>query len=248
MKGKILMKKSNIKKYSKIIDQLREDELRNINLLNFIENNPILDIETQGKSILLRGISNQIWIYISSSNEDELNVLKNRLHQKDKYFAAIEDWMLPVLLEGNECIWDLSMTQYYLPENMVIPKSEFKAIPLSLDDAETVYNNSEYKEAISIDYVKDMITNGSSVGLYEKGQLIAWGMTQDDGGMGFLHVLPEYRRKKCGYNITLLLIEKLRQKGKIPFVYIERNNKKSKNLVLNLNFKMHKDVHWFQLK
>ena len=140
------------------------------------------------------------------------------------------------------------MTQFYLPDNIVIPKSEFKAIPLSLADTEMLYDNSEYKEALSIEYIKDRITKGSSVGLYEKDKLVAWGMTQDDGGMGFLHVLPECRRKKYGYNITLLLIEKIRQKGKIPFVYIEKENIKSINLVLNLKFKKHKGVHWFQLK
>ena len=73
-------------------------------------------------------------------------------------------------------------------------------------------------------------------------------MTQDDGGMGFLHVLPECRRKKYGYNITLLLIEKIRRKGKIPFVYIEKENMKSINLVLNLQFENQKGLHWFQLK
>ncbi|MBC8442179.1 MAG: GNAT family N-acetyltransferase [Deltaproteobacteria bacterium] len=237
-----------MKKRNKIIEQLREDELRNINLLNFLENNYVLDIEAIGKSIFLRGRSDQIWIYISSSNEEELRSLKSRLHEKDKNFAAIEDWMLPVLREDNEIIWDLSMSQYYLPDNIVIPKSEFKSIPLSLADAETIYDNSEYKEALSIDYIHDRITNGSSIGLYEKDQLVAWGMTHDDGGMGFLHVLPECRRKKYGYNITLLLIEEIRQKGKIPFVYIEKENMKSINLVLNLNFKKHKGVHWFQLK
>ena len=237
-----------MKKYNKIIELLREDELKNINLLNFIENNSVLDIETKGKSILLRGVSDQIWIYISSANEDELRSLKSRLHEKDKNFAAIEDWMVPVLLEDDELIWDLSMTQFYLPDNIVIPKSKFKANPLSLADAETLYDNSEYKEALSIGYIKDRIIKGSSVGLYEKDKLVAWGMTQDDGGMGFLHVLPECRRKKYGYNITLLLIEKIRQKGKIPFVYIEKENIKSINLVLNLKFKKHKGVHWFQLK
>ncbi len=53
-------------------------------------------------------------------------------------------------LEDNESIWDLSMTQFYLPDNIVIPKSEFKTIPLSLADAER---------------------------LYEKDKLVAWGMT-----------------------------------------------------------------------
>ncbi len=237
-----------MKKYSKIIELLREDELKNINLLNFIENNSVLDIKTKGKSILLRGISDQAWIYISSYSEDELRSLKSKLHEEDKNFAAIEDWMLPVLLEDNELIWDLSMTQFYLPDNIVIPKSEFKAIPLSIVDAETIYDNSEYKEVLSIAYIKDRINKGSSVGIYEKDKLVAWGMTQDDGGMGFLHVLPEYRRKKYGYNITLLLTEKLRQKGKIPFVYIEKENMKSINLVLNLKFEKQKGLHWFQLK
>ncbi len=236
-----------MKKYNKIIELLRKDELKNINLLNFIENNSVLDIITKGKSILLRGVSDRKWIYISSSDENELRFLKSRLHEKDKNFAAIEDWMVPVLLEDNESIWDLSMTQFYLPDNIVIPKSEFKTIPLSLADAETLYDNSEYKEVLSIGYIKDRIAKGTSVGLYEKDKLVAWGMTQDDGGMGFLHVLPECRRKKYGYNITLLLIEKIRQKGKIPFVYIEKENMKSINLVLNLKFKKHKGVYWFQL-
>lgn len=60
---------------SKIIEHLREEKLRNINILNFIENNSVLDIETNGKSILLRGVSDQTWIYISCSNKDELRIL-----------------------------------------------------------------------------------------------------------------------------------------------------------------------------
>ena len=246
IKGKNSIRKSNMGRYSKILERLREDELKNINLLNFIENNAVLDIETRGKSVLLRGKSDQIWIYISSADEDELKFLKSRLHKTDKHFAAIEDWMVPILLEDNELIWDLSMTQFYLPDSIEIPKSEMKASPLSLADAETLYDNSEYKEALSIGYIKDRISRGSSVGLYEKDKMVAWGMTQDDGGMGFLHVLPECRRK-YGYNITLLLIEKIRQKGKTPFVYIEKENMKSINLVENLKFRKHKGVHWFQL-
>jgi 8-oxo-dGTP diphosphatase len=108
-------------------------------------------------------------------------------------------------------------------------------------------DNSEYKEAISIRYVKDRIARGSSVGFHEGNRLIAWGMTQDDGGMGFLHVLPEYRRMKHGYNVTLRLIEELRKKGKTPFVYIEKNNFKSRNLALSLCFKEQKGLHWFQV-
>jgi len=242
------MKKMNIKKHEKIIELLKEDTLKNINLINFIENNSVLDIETSGKSILVRGVSDQIWIYISSSDENELKTLKSRLRKEDQYFSAIEDWMMPVLTEDKELAWDLSMTQFYLPDERVIPKSDLIPRPLTVDYAETIYDNSEYQEVLSIDYVRDRVTNGISAGIYEKDQLVAWGMTQDDGAMGFLHVLPECRRKKYGYNITLLLTGKIRQEGKIPFVYIEKENIKSMKLFKKLNFRKHKGVHWFQVK
>ncbi len=237
-----------MERYSEIIAKLRKEELRNINLLNFMHNNPVLSVETAGESVLLRGQSDRIWVFISSSHEDELKTLKNKLDESDKSFAAIEEWMLPILVGDKELLWHLPMLQFYLPEDVVLPTPKYKTRHLSLEDAKILYENSTYQDAISLDYIEDRIRRGFSVGLYERDRLVAWGLTQDDGGIGFLHVLKDHRRKGYGYDVTLSLVEEVRKARELPFAYIEEDNVRAVSLVEKLGFIKYKKVHWFQLK
>ena len=116
------------------------------------------------------------------------------------------------------------------------------------DDAKTIFENSEYKDFLNIEYIESRIQNDISVGIYENERLVAWGLIQDDGAMGFLHVLPEMRRKGYGLQVTLALIEKVKQAGKLPFACIVQDNIKSINLVKKLGFKEDRKKHWFGLK
>lgn len=227
---------------------MSKDKLRNINLINFIENNHIISIERIENSLLVRGKSDRTWVYIRCSSDNELTTIKSRLNKQDKCFAAIEDWMFPVLLEDKELLWDLSLTQFYLPDDVSLPKPVHQTKSLSEKDAKIVYENSEYKEYISVEYIKNRIRKGISKGIYEKDKLVAWGLTQDDGALGFLHVLENVRRKGYGLSVTLSLIEEVKRAGKIPFAYIERENYKSINLVSKLGFIKHRNCHWFQIK
>lgn len=100
-----------------MVSSLKQDELKNINIVNFIENNPVFGIEREGNSFLIRGKSDQAWIFVSSSCEKELRLLAKRLDDKDNHFAAIEDWMVPILSEDKELAWSLSMIQFILSDN-----------------------------------------------------------------------------------------------------------------------------------
>ncbi len=200
-----------IEQIKEIIESLRKDKLRNINLINFIENNHIISIERIENSLLVRGKSDRTWVYIRCSSDNELTTIKGRLNKQDKCFAAIEDWMFPVLLEDKKLLWDLSLTQFYLPDDVSLPKSVHQTKSLSEKDAKIVCDNSEYKEYISVEYIKDRIRGGISKGLYEKDKLVGWGLTQDDGGLGFLHVLKDVRRKGYCLIIILSLIEEVKQ-------------------------------------
>lgn len=231
-----------------VIEQLKKDSFRNINILNFIKNNRISSAESFDDSVLVRGISDREWVYICCKNEQELNLIKSKLTEKDKNFGAIEEWMLPILTEGKEIAWELPTIQYYLPDDITMPKPEIEDISLTPADATTIFENSEYKEFLNIEYIESRIENDISVGIYENEKLVAWGLIQDDGAMGFLHVRPEYRRKGYGLQITLALIEKVRQAGKFPFACIVRDNVKSINLVKKLGFIEDKKKHWFGLK
>lgn len=229
------------------LKKLETDRIKNISIINFIKNNKMLSVDIIENSVLVRGISDRKWVYISCPDEDELRYLKKRLDPEDNCFGAIDDWMVPFLTEGKKLAWDMSTTKFYLPDNIRLPTFENKTIELTEKDVQTVFNNSEYKEYISPEYVAQRIKKGISAGIYENEELVSWAITQDDGAIGFLHTLREYRKKGYGYIVTLSMTEKLRRKGELPFAYVVESNKKSIGLLQKLGFIKEYLIHWFEV-
>jgi 8-oxo-dGTP diphosphatase len=237
-----------VENYDDVLGFLKKDKLKNISIINFLQNNQILSIECIDSAVLVRGISDRTWVYISCTGSKELRKLISRLNANDRCFAAIEEWMRPALLENKKLFWDLPLSKFYLPKNARLPDPDHQTINLSEADAGTVYENSEYKEYITVDYIKERIQKGISRGLVENEKFVAWGLTQDDSAIGFLHVLNEVRRKGYGLSITLALVKDILQTGELPFCYIEKDNFKSINMVSKLGFVKHSNCHWFETK
>jgi 8-oxo-dGTP diphosphatase len=232
-----------------IISFLKKDEVKNINMLNFMESYPVMSLERIGNSVLLRGVSDCQWVYVSSPDERELKDVAQRLTQGDSAFAAMEEWMLPVLFPGRAFSWELSMTRFVLPDHVTFPKAPLSSLtPVSPDDAEYMYEHSIYQMVTRPDYIRGRIQAGPSAGIRESGKLVAWLMTQDDGSIGVLEVLEEYRGRGYAYDLTVYLIARLREQGRIPFVNIEDTNTKSMNLALKLGFRKDRRSHWFKVK
>lgn len=229
-----------------ITEFLIENKIDNINIINFIENYPIHHIEKIGGSVLVKGTSDRNWIYISSKSEEELKIIKSTLNNNDKNFAVIEEWMIPILTKGNNIKWNLSTMKLILFNEINIVETKHSMSQLAINDAEFIYNNSHYKDFLSIEYIIERIKNGLSSCIRYLDKPIAWGITQDDGAMGFLHVLPEYRKRGYARAVTIDLIKKVRDKNKLPFVHIEEGNEKSMRLAMSLGFKKDKIVSWFE--
>ncbi|WP_446896953.1 GNAT family N-acetyltransferase [Clostridium sp. LBM24168] len=232
---------------NEILDYLRKDPVKNINMISFIENYPVYYADKIGYSVIVKGKSDRNWIYISSKSSWELKNIREKLDSNDRYFAVIEDWMLPILCTGKKIKWKLSTTRLFLPKNVIIPDNEYDTSNLKEKDACFMYINSEYKEYISVAYIKERIKRGLSSCMYNSRNLFAWGATQDDGAIGFLHVLPEYRSKGYGKCIVIDLVNKVRDQGKIPFAHIKENNINSMQLALNLGFVRDRVVNWVEI-
>jgi 8-oxo-dGTP diphosphatase len=232
-----------------IVSFLKQDELKNMNMLYFMENNPIHSLERIGDSVLLRGKSDQRWVYISTPDEQQLNKVLRLLNEDDKYFAVVEDWMLPLLTEGKTILWQMSTMKLVLPDHVKLGETDDSRIaPLSIDDAQYVYDNSLYQGAITPDYVRNRIKNGPSAGIRESGKLVGWAMTHDDLALGLLHVLDDYRRRGYASALTAFLIRLMRNQGKIPFAHIEENNFKSMALAMKSGFRQDRRVHWLKIQ
>ncbi len=230
----------------KILNFLNKDKINHINMINFIENYPIFYQERIGNSIIIKGVSDRKWIYISSQSPKELNIIKNKLKPHDTCFAIIENWMIPILTEGYKIKWMLSTMRLILTQNRIESPS-YHTSHLNNKDADFIYENSDYKDFVSIQYIKERIKNGVSSCIHINHRPVAWAITQDDGAIGFLHVLPQFRGQGFGRAITQDMINKVRRLKKIPFVHIEESNKKSIRLALSLGFKKDKIVNWFEI-
>lgn len=228
---------------------LKKDIIKNLNMLYFMEDNPVHTLERTGNSVLMRGTSDHRWVYISSPDEQELLALSAGLTEEDSYFAVIEDWMLPVLTSHRSIEWQLSCMKLVLPEEVTFSAMPLTEItPLSIDDVQYLHENSIYQSFSSPDYIRERIQRGTGAGIRESGQLVAWILTHDDSAIGFLHVLETHRKKGYAYNLTVHMIQQLRQRGRIPFVQIEEANIKSINLARKLGFEETCRVHWLSLK
>ena len=234
-------------KLNNLILHLKKDKITNISTIGFIENNPISEIIEINNSYLIKGTSDVEWAYVVCNNESDLSALLVK-SGSNTYFASIEDWMIPIIIEKRKAEWILSTVRYYLPEEVEVPENKLEVIPLTTDHIGFIISQSNYKQFLIPAYVEERISKSISAAIMKKDKLVAWGLTHDDGALGSLHVLDEYRKKGFGKEILISLIHQNRNLGKISFAQIEEKNIKATKLVEHLGFLKDRRVSWVKLK
>jgi 8-oxo-dGTP diphosphatase len=231
----------------KLILFLKQDEITNISTIGFIENNPITEIVEINNSFLIKGTSDVDWVYVVCKNEAEIKLLLEKCGGNNICFASVEAWMIPIITENKKAKWILSTVRYYLPEDVEIPENKIEVIPLTTDHIGFIISQSNYKQFLTPAYVEERITKSISAAIIKKDKLVAWGLTHDDGALGSLHVLDEYRKKGYGKEILISLIHQNRKLGRISFAQIGEKNTKATNLIEQLGFVTDRRVSWVKL-
>lgn len=231
----------------KLIEKLRSDPVRNSSIIGFIKNNSISLILEEGNSVLVKGKSDHDWIYISSKDKNELIKLLLKLNFKEIYFASLEDWMVLIITAERNVEWKLTTCRYFLPDSFVVPENRIEASNLSENDADYVWENSNYKQFLDVEYLKQRIGISLSAGIFVENKLAAWAITHDDGAIGALHVLDEFRKKGYASEVVINLVHKIRNIGMIPIAQIEEKNKPAIRLFEKLGFVKDRNVTWLKL-
>ena len=228
-------------------NHLRKNKKKNISILGFIQNYPVNKIIQEGNTFLILGESDCLWTYISSNNEKEFKKIIKKFDYETNYFASLEEWMIPIVTKDKQTDWELNAYRYILPKHEKINSLSYSIKALNKSHAEYIYNNLNYQAFTSVDYIKERIENGISAGIFENGELISWGLTHDDGALGFLHVISEFRGKGYGKNIVKALIKKKRELNQPVFANVEAQNIKSKNLLTTLGFSLDREISWIKV-
>jgi 8-oxo-dGTP diphosphatase len=156
--------------------------------------------------------------------------------------------MIPKIIMNRTVDWKLEAFRYYLPEKIVLLENKIKIDSLQESDAEFIVANSNYKQFIEIEYVRDRINKSVSAGVIVNGHLAAWGITHDDGAIGALHVVDEYRNQGFAAEIVINLSQRIRKEESVPIAQIEEKNIPALKLFNKIGFVKDRKVSWIKLK
>ena len=156
--------------------------------------------------------------------------------------------MIPLILSHGTEDWIITTNRFILDESIFTDLPKLDIVKIDKSYAKFMYNNSDYKDYISVEYIEDRLSKDISAGILVNNILVAWGFTHDDGALGFLHVLEDFRNK--GYRIDIILgLIQMRKKAKKPiFGNIVPDNIASTNIVTKLGFKLDCKTSWIKLK
>lgn len=232
---------------AKLKELLETMPLQSLPVIGFFQNYPLEKVFREGDFLLLCGTSDYQWAYLCGDNPEELFEVLEQFNFATLYFANVEDWMLPAITHMHRIDWKLTTHRYYLLDDKFIkpPEQTFQRLESAM--AKHIYELSAYKDYTSEGYIRDRLDKDISIGLWQDGELVGWGLTHDDASLGFLNVLPEWQGKGLGESILRALILKKREMELPVFVNIEPHNIQSINLIKKLGFSFDRQVAWLKL-
>ncbi len=223
---------------------LKTDSISNMSMLGFFSKQSMIKSLRVGDSLMAQGKSDEEWWYLSCNKPEDFEWFLDNTGKEDRFLAAINDMMLDKIRSKYTCTWTLSCTRFYLPKEAIIPESSLPLSLLSTTDAEHIYFNSNYKIYSSVDYMREQIKQGIGIAYRQEQTLAGWVLTHDDGAMGMLHVLPKFRKRGIARALVTDLTKKIRDKGFLPYTYVEPSNTASMELVKSLGFVPDRNIHW----
>ncbi len=235
-------------KFNQALEIVRRDPVWNANILYFMEDNPVGFVDIEGESVVVVGDDPQPRGFVSSRNAEEVKALMGRFPEMVTRFSALEEWVLPLVARGRPLPYYVPADQFILPDSVHFDPPQENIEPLIPQDIETVIRHMTFSADHLRSIIEDRIAHGVTAGIRRKGNLIAWSMTHKDGALGFLGVLPEYRRQGLARELSIYLIGKVRARGRIPMVQVQPKSVESRELGKKMGFVYQKSLVWIDLK
>lgn len=132
----------------------------------------------------------------------------------------------------DEKYFECCMQMAYFGGPIEIDRPNLEIKRLHMKDLDYVHKH--YHRVEELDYIKYRLRAGM-YGAYYCGELAGFIGTHSDGSIGFLEVLPEYRRKGIGSALEAFMFNKYLSKGLTPYGQVVMGNEGSVQLQKHMN-------------
>lgn len=184
------------------------------------------------------------------SNDKQISpkLIKNFRQKGPLHFKCVPE----TIYDHVKRAWDIIDIEcfglWYLPEDTVIPSDEtaYRVESLREQDIETVNQNWDFGRGKISDFLKSQILNNSTFAVYIEDKLASYAVLRENGSMGMLRTVPEYRGLGLARVITLAMLRALRKKGWLPHCYIDNSNTKSQKVAMGCGLRFYSTQYWFR--
>ena len=154
---------------------------------------------------------------------------------KERLSAVHPDWM----------VMDFSQAYYLQKEPpRVQARPGVSVRPLTLEDMDFVLENYHNPGAYE-SHIRQRIAEGMLGGLVD-GELAGFAGIHQEGALGMLEVLPQFRRRGLGEVLEAARIAQRLERGRFPYCHVRRGNTASEALQrkLGLTFDENRTLYW----
>ena len=228
---------------------LEKDKLLNCDMIELIQRNEadILYSEEDGVLLLEKNMKDGYACYsMSAENENAASKMAGLITYRKEFDLILHQNQFEKAVRNVLELDEKHCEPCYLE---IYEKKEAPALtnvagidikPLTMGDYNFVCKNYD----AGAEYIKDRIRFGM-VGAFDNGKCVGFGGFHHDGSIGFLTVLPSYRKRGIAKALTTRLIARAIKEKRTPFSHVFFGNDVSLAFHESMGFtKMDRDVCW----
>lgn len=257
----------NYIRLEKCRELLMGQKLLHMDMLELINRKRSVLVFHEGEEILLRDRVTGIYFYTKLEKDQKRNDVKAAalenwiaahpeiarrstlvLHQKETIAFVEEQMGLKVVVECYNCSYTNrqkhSISGLYRPDGKEM-KNGLIIRPVTSEHEALILEH--YKGVDEPEYVKRRLRQGQLIGAFRCGQLAGFAGVHDEGSLGFLTVLPGYRRQHIGQALLVYLINRGIDQEETPYGQCKVDNAAALALVRSVGMYSAKTpVYWME--
>ncbi|MBU3107916.1 GNAT family N-acetyltransferase [Clostridium gasigenes] len=229
-----------------IIEFLSQDFLLNVDMIDCIKrnNHKIIDVNKDG--VLIEDVSSKV-VMISTNNFEDAKKLIDKIPDSTELIVGHQDLYYEYLKERFNAINEMYCYQTVYTESEPLPISNCPATIKLLTEEYTSDVFSQYHNDFTtgIEYIRERIESKTMFGAFIDNKLVGFVGTHEEGSIGLLDVLPEYRKIGIATSLQIYATNLALYQNRIPYGQVVIGNEESTKLQEKLGFKISKEkIYW----
>ena len=222
---------------------LLSEKEQNIALLYLAEEYPLTEVMQSGNMLMCRFISDEEWCHFSHNSTPRFIDDFFGSHSRGQYVVISDDHVFDYARKHHRLIWSITCYRLFQDVQDISPiNTQLK--PLRQEHLTIVYNNSKYQQFLNQVYLAKRLILGGGYCVMADDHPVAWMMTHDDGSVGMLHVLDDFRGRGYAKMLVKAMSRQVVQKGREAYAHIEPSNEPSLRLFQSLGFVIRGKITW----